>query len=663
MKRVFLITLCIFITAYGRAQENRFTQSPDPLVFKSVTREGWIKFQDNFKADPEKIFELNGRAFGLTGNFKMKLQKRKDDRHGAVHLMFKQTLSGIEILGGEYIIHSKNEQLISGNGKIYTASNIKNKITLSEQRALGRALAEVKAEKYFWQDPVKEAKAKKKQQDPFATYYPKATMIYVFNAEKNELVLCYRFYIYAHDFGKSCISYIDVADGIVVKKTPLDMNCIAASVQTTYYGVQTIFTIDESGDGTNYELEDDCTTSVFQVFNASTGDIINSPDNNWSTQVRSAAATSLWSVKTAYRWFGAVFHRKGHDDNDGDIDIQQGYNFGTDANPNYNNASYSYDLVGDDDIKVGLSGSATNKDDYNTIDILAHEFTHGVTRYEADLTYEKEPGALNESFSDIMGEWIEHKQLGQNDWFIGAERSLGCGALRCIFNSAGQNVNVPPGTCTISFNNPNTYMGRFWQPAGSNCTPTGPNTPGDNDYCGVHTNSGVQNQMFFLLSQGGNGWNDGNDCFAPVNTGYSWSVSGIGINKAAEIAYDVLCNYLTSTSTYIDARNAWVAAAENIYGVCSFEAIQAGRAWYAVGIAPPVPQAAMFCNLEFGAVPYAFITPKDIITTQGCFVNITPTGNNILFQAGNTITFNPGFYAAQGSSFHAIVSDCHFAAY
>lgn len=661
MKRIFIIALCISFAARGITQENRFTQSPDPLVFTSVTQQGWVKFQDNVKATPERIFDLNGKAFGLTGDFKMKLQKRKNDRYGATHLKFKQTLSGIEILGGEYIIHSKNEKLISGNGKIYTAANIKNKITLSEQVALSRAIADVKAKKYFWQDPVKEARAKKKQQDPAATYYPKATMIYVFNAEKNELVLCYRFYIYAHDFGKSCICYIDAGDGIVVKRTPLDMNCIAASVPTTYYGAQTIFTIDESGDGTNYELEDDCTASVFQVFNAGTGDIINSPDNNWSSQWRSAAATSLWTVKTAYRWFGAVFHRKGHDDNDGDIDIQQGYNFGTDDNPNYNNASYSYDLLGDDEIRVGLSGNASNQDDFNALDILAHEFTHGVTTYEAELVYEKESGALNESFSDIFGEWVERRQLGNNDWFMGADRSGGCGVLRCMSNSSAQNIVV--GSCIRNFNNPNTYMGRFWQPAGSGCTPMGPNTPGNNDYCGVHTNSGVQNQMFFLLSQGGSGWNDGNDCFASANTGYSWSVGGIGINKAAEIAYDVLCNYLTSTSTYIDARNAWVAAAENIYGRCSFEAIQAGRAWYAVGIAPPVTQAAMFCNLEFGAVPYAFITPKDIVTTPGCFVNITPTGNAILFQAGNTITFNPGFYAAQGSSFHAIVSDCYFAAY
>jgi Zn-dependent metalloprotease len=53
-----------------------------------------------------------------------------------------------------------------------------------------------------------------------------------------------------------------------------------------------------------------------------------------------------------------------------------------------------------------------NEDDYNSIDILGHEFTHGVDQYTAELEYQFESGALDESFADIFGEWVQQQALG-----------------------------------------------------------------------------------------------------------------------------------------------------------------------------------------------------------------------------------------------------------
>src|SRR5207249_44727 len=58
-----------------------------------------------------------------------------------------------------------------------------------------------------------------------------------------------------------------------------------------------------------------------------------------------------------------------------------------------------------------------------SIDVIGHELTHGVTQYLADLEYHKQPGALNESFSDVFGSLVKQYHLGQDahsaDWLIG----------------------------------------------------------------------------------------------------------------------------------------------------------------------------------------------------------------------------------------------------
>jgi Thermolysin metallopeptidase, alpha-helical domain len=58
--------------------------------------------------------------------------------------------------------------------------------------------------------------------------------------------------------------------------------------------------------------------------------------------------------------------------------------------------------------------------------------------------------------------------------------------------------------------------------------------------------------------------------------------------KSIRIAYHVLTNFMHTNSTYYEARNAWVQAATEIYGECSYEAIQTGKAWDAAGIGPPI---------------------------------------------------------------------------
>ena len=116
----------------------------------------------------------------------------------------------------------------------------------------------------------------------------------------------------------------------------------------------------------------------------------------------------------------------------------------------------------------------------------------------------------------------------------------------------------------IDAQQPDTYKGKYWA-----------NTASAIDDGGVHTNSGVGNFWFYLLSQGGSGVND---------IGNNYDVVGITINKAEKIAYKALMTGLTPSATYFDAFNATKQAAASLYGASSNEWNQVVNAWYAVGI-------------------------------------------------------------------------------
>jgi Zn-dependent metalloprotease len=199
------------------------------------------------------------------------------------------------------------------------------------------------------------------------------------------------------------------------------------------------------------------------------------------------------------------------------------------------------------------------------LDVSGHEYSHMVINNRnlalGGLTYQGESGALNESFADIFGTCVEFYARPTNaNWNI------------------GEDFMLPSGTIARSMSNPklkqqpNTYnsLNGYWQ--NPNCGSPNP----QNDNCGVHTNSGVQNYWFYLLSQGGNGTND---------LGNAYTVSGIGINKAREIAYKNLTTYLGGqNATYQDAYNGSLLAAQEIYGNPSLEYTSVRQAWYAVGI-------------------------------------------------------------------------------
>jgi len=166
-------------------------------------------------------------------------------------------------------------------------------------------------------------------------------------------------------------------------------------------------------------------------------------------------------------------------------------------------------------------------------DVVAHELNHAVTQYSSNLFYYYQAGAIDESLSDVWGEFVDQTDGYGNDspavkWKLGEDLVAPglTGAIRDMKN--------PP-----AFNQPDRMTSSDYY-------------TGIDDYGGVHTNSGINNKAAYLLTDG--------DSFN------GQTVTGLGITKAAKIYYEAQTNLLTSGSDYQDLANDLNQACLNLLG-------------------------------------------------------------------------------------------------
>jgi hypothetical protein len=250
-----------------------------------------------------------------------------------------------------------------------------------------------------------------------------------------------------------------------------------------------------------------------------------------------------WASEQTYDYFLETFGRNSYDDDGGAIISYADWKEEDEINNAFWAGSFAAYGVGDGEVH----GS------WGAIDVVGHEISHGVTDHSANLVYHRESGALNESFSDIFGATVEFFAEGRDkgDWLMGEDIYKDLGSIRSLKNPKARF-------------DPDTYLGEYWF-----------NTINTNDNGGVHTNSGVQNHWFYLLSEGGSGEND---------DGISFQVTGIGLDDASAIAYRNLTHYLLPDSRYVDAATYSIDAAEDLFDENSQQALSVRSAWEAVGI-------------------------------------------------------------------------------
>jgi Zn-dependent metalloprotease len=241
---------------------------------------------------------------------------------------------------------------------------------------------------------------------------------------------------------------------------------------------------------------------------------------------------------------------------------------------NWKNAAF---MVGDDGKPYTVYGSGPPP--HVALETVAHEVTHGVEEYAVGLVYANESGALSESFADIFGVVVDFATRPQSaNWLHGE-----------TYAKLIRTFEDPDAFCNdgdpITWCYPDTYLAGPW--IGANGPPTDAN-----DQNWVHTNMGVGNYWFYLLSEGTPVGPQVND------NGWPYAVAGIGIDAAAKIAFTSLTTKLSPSSGYEAAALGSLQAAIGLYGEWSQARISTQNAWYAVGVTD-----------EYDETPYA--SPTD----------------------------------------------------
>jgi thermolysin len=200
-----------------------------------------------------------------------------------------------------------------------------------------------------------------------------------------------------------------------------------------------------------------------------------------------------------------------------------------------------------------LSGTGQTVDFFaGALDVAAHELTHGVTDYTSQLIYLNESGALNEAFSDVMGTSVE--------FFY---QPAGSGLLRADY-LIGEDIIRPGGIRSMSnpsvFGDPDHYGLRY---------------TGSDDNGGVHINSAIPNQAFYLAIEGG------------TNRTSGLAVAGVGSanrDQIEQVFYRAFTLMLSDNASFSVARAACEQAARDLYGASSGALQAVSQAWAAVGV-------------------------------------------------------------------------------
>lgn len=529
--------------------------------------ETFVKFGDGNKKDASNT----GRA--LKDHFKknddsyaFQAISSETDALGFTHTRHQQKYKGITVENGVYVTHSRGGQIDMMSGDfVNIPANFSTKASVSEALALETAKQTVGGTEWMWETEDAASYYGKVK----GKYAPAGELVIIKNIVKG-VSLAWKFDIYATaPVAKRTIVYVDAQSGEVVFENPIIHHVsVTGTLATRYSG--TVSAKTDQVSATSYRLRDPSRGGGVNTYNlkkktryASAVDFTDA-NNQWTEYNNAtkdnAALDAHIGAQATYDYFKNVHGRNSFNNTNGAINSYIHYS------TNYVNAFW-------DGVRMTYGdGDGVSFDPLTSTDVCAHEIGHGVCTFSANLAYNKESGALNEALSDIWGACVEYyleTQNGQSHpgtWGVGEDFDLRNVAVKGFRSMSNPN----------QFTDPDTYGGTYW--VSQNCTPSS-----SNDYCGVHTNSGVLNFCFYLLTAGGTGTND---------IGNAYNVTGIGITDAAKITYRAETVYMTSSTNYAGARTAFIQAATDLFGAGSQQVISTTNAFYAVGVGAAYPVVA-----------------------------------------------------------------------
>lgn len=495
------------------------------------------------------------------------------DEQGNYHVRLQQVLHTIPVYGAELIAHSKNGYFVSLGGRYYpSAAKLTTNPAIAATTAYEQAMADFGPAYTKTRWTAEELK--------FVGGATHQTQLVVYHPKTSPQTARLAWYVEAHpNLLKRVVYFVDAQTGAVLHH--FDHTCKidggrhishkTAEVTETEHNTQApeevvVGPVTANGldlldnnrsfgawqvSGSQIVLED-ASKSMFNsgqsnMPNDPVGAIITLSALGTSPEVQSSfnydfvSATGLnfnnktavsghWNSSKSYDYFKNTFNRNSIDGVGGNIIafVEVADNDGSSMeNAFWNGAAMWYG-----------NGGSTFKRLARGLDVGGHEMTHGVVEKTANLEYQDESGAMNESFADIFGAMID-----RDDWKIGEDV---------------MQTGVNPTNCLRDLSNPNNGVSSnspWWQPKQMSEKYTG-----NDDNGGVHINSGITNRAFFLFA----------------------SNASVGKDKAEQVYYKALRDYLVKSSKFTDLRIAVLQASNDLYGATVAQA--AASAFDVVGI-------------------------------------------------------------------------------
>ena len=447
------------------------------------------------------------------------------DRSGDSHVRFTRTYRGLEVVGGDLVVHQDADgRFTSWSGKRIRPFTISTRASVAPQRAATRAaslvhyratkstprlvvLASGKTPRLAWKVNVEGRRA---------NGAPAGKYVFV-GARSGRVLTSWPSVL--NDTG----SGTGIFSGTV-------------SLETTFTGSQ--YTMVDASRGGNATHNGPATSAP----------LFTDADNVWgdgsTSNAQTAGVDAHYGIANTWDYYLNTFGRNGIGD-----DGQGARSFVHDGA--YVNASWSDSCFC---MRYG-DGDGVNYYPLVELDIAGHEMSHGVTSRTAALKYQGESGGLNEATSDIFGTNVEFYANNANDvpdYVIGEE----------IFH------NYNPATNFIR------RMDRPSLDGGSlDCYSRRAKS------VDVHYSSGIANHFFYLLSEG-SGAKTINGIAYNSPTCNGSTVAGIGRDAAQRIWYRALTTYMTSRTNYAGARTATLQAAADL----GFSTAAVAAAWSAVSV-------------------------------------------------------------------------------
>lgn len=455
------------------------------------------------------------------GNLRL-LRVQNDPLSGMEHHRYQQYFSGLEVFGGEIVQHFKNNNLQDLDGEYYLITVMELKPGLAPEQAAD-----------LFRRHLNDLELKERVDGPRLLIFPIAD---------GEYRLAYRVVLErGADF--SMTGFIDARSGEILSQysnIKTDMLTIGTGVGV--HGEKLKLSTNYKN-GKYWLMDKGLNRPVNQyTFYVQNNLALTDTDNYWDQDTASYCVHAYMGL--TYNYYYQVLNRHGIDGNNMDIKAVVHYPGGKD------NAFWNSDYKMMFFLDPGAQGFQTAA----ALDVIAHEYSHGITDFTSRLIYANESGALNEAFSDIMGTAVEFQWqepgagFSLADYYMGEDIYANYGyALRNLVNP---NSGGLPCHLSQKKNLPNTSAG---------------------DWGGVHINCTIYGHAYYLLANGGTN---------PVS---NVSVSGIGVDKATKIYYVAFTSYLTAGSKFIDAANAILKSASALFGSTSNEYQQTVKSMQAIG--------------------------------------------------------------------------------